>query len=113
MNGGFLILIAIAFGLMWFLLIRPQRRRQNEQLAMQQNVSPGDEVVTAGGIYGTVDRLDEDEVALEVAEGVVVRVARRAIAGVMPRENAEELEDEGEEGLADEAAVERSEAKPS
>jgi preprotein translocase subunit YajC len=112
-NASFLILILIAFALMWLLLIRPQRRRQNEQLAMQENLRRGDEVVTAGGLYGTVERLDEDEVAIEIADGVVVRVARRAIAGVMPKEEDEEgLEEEATEELVAEEEIEAGRAKP-
>lgn len=100
-----LILLAVAFALMWLLLIRPQRRKQNEQLSMQRSLSVGDEVVTAGGLYGTVAAVDEDEVGVEVADGVVVRIARRAIAGVIPED--EEGEDEDlEEGDEDETEPE-------
>jgi preprotein translocase subunit YajC len=106
---SFFVLIAIAFLLMWLLLIRPQRRRQNEQLTMQENLSVGDEIVTAGGMYGTVERLDEDEIAMEIADGVVVRVARRAIAGIIPEEEDAE-EDELEEIAEDESEAEPTEA---
>jgi preprotein translocase subunit YajC len=107
---NYLILIVIAFALIWLLLIRPQRRRQNTQLSMQDHLSVGDEIVTAGGLYGTVSRLDEDEVAVEIADGVVVRIARRAIAGVMP---AEDEEAEEEEEIADSAEQEPEQAKQS
>jgi preprotein translocase subunit YajC len=111
---SFIILLALAFILMWLLLVRPQRRRQNEQVQMQENLRSGDEVVTAGGLYGTVQRLDEDEVAVEIADGVVVRIARRAIAGVMPREEEEiEERDEDELEATVEEEIEPSEAKPS
>jgi preprotein translocase subunit YajC len=98
MSGGVLLLIVIAFALIWLFLIRPSRRRQNEQLTMQEALEVGDEVVTAGGVYGTVTAIDEDEVAVEIAKGVVVRVARRAIAGVIPPEEepAEEPAPEAE-----------------
>jgi preprotein translocase subunit YajC len=110
---SFLILIVIAFVLMWLLLIRPQRRRQNEQRAMQENLRPGDEIVTAGGLYGTVARLDEDEIGLQIADGVVVRIARRAIAGVMPKEDEEALEDEGDEDVVAEEEIEPTAPKRS
>jgi preprotein translocase subunit YajC len=93
-TGGIFVLILIVFLLIWLLLIRPQRRRQNDQLTMQDSLHVGDEIVTAGGMYGMVTELDEDEVSVEVAEGVVVRIARRAVAGVMPPEEDEEDEDE-------------------
>ena len=66
--------------------------RQNEQLQMQDTLRIGDEIVTAGGLYGTVEEIDEDEVAVEIADGVTVRIARRAIAGVIPDEDEEEIE---------------------
>jgi preprotein translocase subunit YajC len=106
--GQFLILLAIAFALMWLLLIRPQRRRQSEQSAMQESLSIGNEVVTAGGLYGKVARVDEDEVGVEIADGVVVRVARRAIAGVMPEEEEEAEEPADEEGKGEPTEVQRS-----
>jgi preprotein translocase subunit YajC len=109
---SFFVLIALAFLLMWLLLIRPQRRRQSQQVTMQESLDVGDEVVTAGGLYGTVARLDEDEVAVEVADGVVVRIARRAIAGVIPEE--EDAQDHELEGMAeDESEGEPTEAQRS
>jgi preprotein translocase subunit YajC len=109
---SFFVLIAIAFLLMWLLLIRPQRRKQNEQVTMQERLGVGDEVVTAGGLYGTVERLDEDEVGIEIADGVVVRVARRAIAGIIPEEEDAE-DDELEEMADDESEAEPTEAQRS
>ena len=102
MTGGIFVLILIVFLLIWLLLIRPQRRRQNDQLTMQDSLHAGDEIVTAGGMYGTVTEIDEDEVSLEVADGVVVRIARRAVAGVIPPEEDEEDED----GVEDDEDVE-------
>lgn len=109
---SFFVLIAIAFLLMWLLLIRPQRRRQSEQVRMQESLAVGVEVVTAGGLYGTVARIDEDEVGVEIADGVVVRVARRAIAGVIPEEEDAE-DDELEEIAEDETEAEPTEAQRS
>jgi preprotein translocase subunit YajC len=94
MDAGLLVVVAL-FVLFWLLLIRPQRRRQRVQEEMIGSLAVGDEIVTAGGLYGEITALDEDEVYLEIAEGVEVRVARRAVAGVMPDED-EELEDDEE-----------------
>jgi preprotein translocase subunit YajC len=92
------IFILVLLVLMWFLLIRPQRRRQTETQRMINSVAVGSEVVTAGGLYGTVTALEDDEVRLEIADGIEVRVAKRAIAGkVSEDEEAEELEEEEEE----------------
>ena len=106
MNSGFLVIIAL-FAVFWLLLIRPQRRRQREQETMLANLRVGDEIVTAGGLYGDITAIEDDEVYLQIAEGVEVRVARRAVAGVMP-DGDEELEDEAEE----EAEPEAAEAEP-
>ena len=80
--GGYIFIIVILI-LMWFLLIRPQRRRQVDSQRLLESLSVGQEIVTAGGLYGTITQLYEDEARLEIAEGVEVRVAKRAIAGVL------------------------------
>ena len=92
MNGGTLILLAAMFALLWVLLIRPQRRKQMEQQQLLSGIEPGDEVLTVGGIYGIVQEIDEeDDLIVEIAEGIRVRVARRAVAGVVkPEEEADE-----------------------
>jgi preprotein translocase subunit YajC len=86
--------------LLWVLLIRPQRRKQAEQQHLLDSVEPGDEVLTVGGIYGIVHEIDEDEdLIVEVAEGIRVRVARRAVAGVVkPEDEADEADEAGAEG---------------
>ena len=93
---GWLIVLVALFGLFWLLVLRPQRRRQMEQLQMQDSLRLGDEVITAGGIRGYVRRLDEDVLGIEIAPDVDVRVDRRAIAGVVREEGDEALEDEPE-----------------
>jgi len=87
-SGGnsFFFLIVIAFIFIWFMLIRPQKKRQLEAARMHNALRVGDEVVTAAGIYGEVTRLDEDDVMLRIAPGVEVRVARKAIGAVTPRD---------------------------
>jgi preprotein translocase subunit YajC len=98
------IFILVLLVLMWFLLIRPQRRRQVETQRMINSVTVGSEVVTAGGLYGTVTDLQDDEVRLEIAEGVEVRVAKRAIAGhVSDDEEPEEFDEDEEEEEEEEA----------
>ncbi len=97
---GLLLIIVITFLIIWLLVVLPQRRRQAAQGAMLEALEPGDEVLTAGGLYGTVADVGDDEVRLEVDEGVHVRVAKRAIATVLPREDDEELDvEEAEEPL--------------
>jgi preprotein translocase subunit YajC len=84
------IFILALLALMWFLLIRPQRRRQQEAQQMLEKISVGKEIVTAGGLYGTVKAVDGDEVRLEVADGVEVRIAKRAVAGVVSEDEEPE-----------------------
>lgn len=77
-------LVAI-FALFYFVMIRPQRKRQKEQQAMMQGLQKGDKVITAGGIYGTIDSLSEDTVVIKVEGGTILRVARGSVA--VRREN--------------------------
>lgn len=105
MNGGTLILLAAMFALLWVLLIRPQRRKQAEQQHLLAGIEPGDEVLTVGGIYGIVHEIDEeDDLVVEIAEGIRVRIARRAVAGVeKPDDEADEADEAGEDdNVADE-----------
>ena len=83
--GGY-IFILVLLVLMWFFLIRPQRRRQLESQKLVDSLAEGKEIVTAGGLYGTVTAIEEDEVRLEIADGVEVRVAKRAVAAVLSDE---------------------------
>jgi preprotein translocase subunit YajC len=75
----------------------------------------GDEVLTAGGIYGTISRLDEDQVTVEIAPNTEVRVARRAIAGVTrepePGEGDEPEESQGDEGERWQSAFDEQDAE--
>ena len=60
-GSGVLFIIIIAFLVLWLIVIRPQRRRQSQQQQMVSELRVGDEVLTAGGIYGTISQIDEDE----------------------------------------------------
>jgi preprotein translocase subunit YajC len=84
------VFILLLLGALWLLLIRPAQRRNKAQQQLLSAVDVGDEIVTAGGLYGTVKAVEDDEVRLEIASGVEVRVARRAIAGVVSEPEAEE-----------------------
>jgi preprotein translocase subunit YajC len=86
------IFILVLLALMWFMLIRPQRRRQVEAQRMLQTIEVGKEIVTAGGVYGTITAVDDDEVRVRIADGVEIRLAKRAVAGVISED--EEPEDE-------------------
>jgi preprotein translocase subunit YajC len=109
-----LILIVALFVLLWVLLIRPQRQRQHQQQRMIETIEPGDEILTVGGIYGIVEEIDEDDdLVVEIAEGIRVRVSRRAVASVVKPEDEEEDEAElvDEDAVADEEATVKDEAQ--
>ena len=80
---GYLIVIIALFAALWLFLIRPQRRRQVDQARMQDALATGDEILTAGGIYGTVRGIEDEVVEVEIAPGTIVRLDRRAVAGVL------------------------------
>jgi preprotein translocase subunit YajC len=74
-----LIFVILIFGGMYFLLIRPQRRRMKEQKKIVEELRRGDKVITAGGIYGVVERVSEETVDLKVESGTIIRFVRAAI----------------------------------
>ena len=81
--GGFgFLFIIIAFAFLYFVMVRPQKRRQLETQRMLNDLKVGDEIITAGGMYGEVTRLGEDDLTVRFAPELEVRVARRAVAGV-------------------------------
>ena len=95
-----LILLAAMFVLLWAFLIRPQRRKQQEQQQLLASVEPGDEILTVGGIYGIVTEIDdEDDLIVEIAEGIQVRIARRAVGGVVKPEEEDVEHEEHEEDV--------------
>jgi len=106
-GSGFFLIIIVAFLLLWLIVVRPQRKRQSQQREMLSELRVGDEVLTAGGIYGTVSRLDDDQVTVEIAPKTEVRVARRAIAGVTRDEPDEDETDEHAEPADGEDGRER------
>jgi preprotein translocase subunit YajC len=74
-----LIFLVVIFAMFYFVMIRPQRKRQKEQQAMMSSLQKGDKVMTIGGIYGTIDSLSEDSLVLKVEGGTTIRVARTAV----------------------------------
>ena len=80
-----LALPIIFIAVMYFLMIRPQMKRQKDHRAMLDKLQRGDEVITSGGIAGTVTEMGDNFVSIEVASGVTLRVQRGAIANVLPK----------------------------
>lgn len=83
-EGGFnwtiILFLILMFAIVYFLMIRPQRRRQKEHEELMTELRKGDRVITAGGIYGQIESLSEDSVILKVESGATMRVARVSIA---------------------------------
>ena len=107
----FLIIMVLMLGVMYVLMIRPQRQRQAQQQSMIDGASVGDDVLTTGGIYGTISEVEGDDMVVEIASGVTVHMTRRGIAAVLPPEDEEDgvvdgaLEDVDADEEPDEAAV--------
>jgi preprotein translocase subunit YajC len=96
-DPGPLIFLAAMAAVFWFVLIRPQRRRQQEHRAVVSGLSPEDEVITVGGVFGTVRSVADDHVVLEIAPGTEIRVAKEAVASIVRRngESASTAEEPG------------------
>ena len=84
MLGGMLPLV-LMFVVLYFIMIRPQMKRQKEHKSMLEALARGDEVATAGGMVGKVTKLGDSIVGIEVANGVEVQVQRHAIVQVLPK----------------------------
>lgn len=105
MDPGSLLPLAFLVVIFYFLLIRPQQKRLRQHQALLSSLALGDEVVTVGGIYGTVRRLQDDQIVLEVADNTLVRVSRQAITRKVEPETSE---DETENTAAEEPEVDAS-----
>jgi preprotein translocase subunit YajC len=87
-----LIFLVILIGLFYFMLIRPQKKRVQQHAQLVSSVDVGDEVITIGGLYGTVRSLDEDEIQLEVAPGTTIRFVKSAISRKVTLDDDDSLE---------------------
>ena len=86
-GGGMsmIIMMGVLFGLMYFMMIRPQMKRQKEHRALVAGLAKGDEVVTNGGIAGRVDEVGETFITVEIAANVKVKVQKGAVQQVLPK----------------------------
>lgn len=80
-----LLPLVLMFVVLYFVMIRPQMKKQKEHKALIDALSVGDEVVTAGGISGKVAKVQEAYIGLEVAPSVVIQVQRTAVTQVLPK----------------------------
>ena len=110
--GGPLIIIAV-IALAWVLFIRPSQARQKAAREKSDTLAPGDEVLTVGGLYGIVQEIEEEgDLIVEIAEGIHVRIARRAVATVVKPDEDDDESDDAHEHDADEPEDERETAEP-
>jgi preprotein translocase subunit YajC len=85
-----ILVIAVLFGAVYLLLIRPQRNRQRKAQQTQGEVTPGQRITTTAGIYGTVTSVDGQDLELEIAPGVEIRIMRRAVLNILPEDSPED-----------------------
>ena len=83
--------IILMFAVLWFIMIRPQMKRQKESKAMLEALAKNDEVVTAGGILGKVTKVSEQYVTVEIAEGTEITVQKNAVTTVLPKGSLKSL----------------------
>jgi len=74
---GFLVFMFVIF---YFLIIRPQRKRQQDQQAILASLKPGDRIITIGGVYGQIDSMNDESIVIKVESGTALRIARQAVA---------------------------------
>jgi preprotein translocase subunit YajC len=101
---SFLFIIVIIFGLLYFVMIRPQRNRQRQAQQTQQQVGDGSRIRTTAGIYGTIVSGDDQNVIVEIAPGVRIKMMRRAIMGVVPDDEPDGVRQTFPDGTADGSA---------
>jgi len=81
----FLIMILIFFAIMYFLIIRPQSKRAKEHRSMVESLSKGDEIVTNGGVAGTITEVGDNFIKVDIANGVNIAVQKQSVQQVMPK----------------------------
>jgi preprotein translocase subunit YajC len=80
-----LIMLAVFFAVFFFFVIRPQMKRAKDHRTMISAIAKGDEVVTSGGILGRVDEIGDAFIAIEIADGVRIKLQKHAISAVLPK----------------------------
>ena len=85
-----ILVIVVLFGAVYLLLIRPQRNRQRKAQQTQGEITLGQRITTTAGIYGTVTSVDGQDLELEIAPGVEIRIMRRAVLNILPEDSPED-----------------------
>ncbi|MXY14482.1 MAG: preprotein translocase subunit YajC [Proteobacteria bacterium] len=86
-GGGYeiFIMIAIFFAIMYFMIIRPQQKRNKDHQTLIGSLSKGDEVMTSGGMLGKILKVGENSITLEIADGVAVKLQKTSVSSVLPK----------------------------
>ena len=89
-GGGMssLVMMLAIFAIFYFILIRPQQKKMKEHKKMVEELKKGDRIITAGGIYGTVEGASQNTLTVKIAEGVKVKVTRGSVGTVITEEEA-------------------------
>ena len=80
--SGLIMMVAI-FAIFYFILIRPQQKKMKEHKKMVEELKKGDEIITAGGMYGTVEGVTPETLTIKIAEGTKVKITRSSVAAVV------------------------------
>ncbi len=86
-----LIMVGLFFVFMYFMIIRPQMKRQKEHKRLIESLDKGSEIVTSGGVAGRITQVGENFLIVEVSEGVEIRVQKTAVSSVVPKGTLESL----------------------
>ena len=101
--------LVLILGVFWFLIIRPQQKKQKEHVIMVDSLRKGDKVITNGGIFGTIIKVGDDRITLEIASKVQIQIERQQVAR-MDKKIAESKEDSDDDD-AEEKEVKKKVAK--
>lgn len=82
---GFILMWVVLLAVLYFVMWRPQSQRMKKHRKMLEGVSKGDEVVTNGGVFGKVEKVDDNFVILTIAEGITIKVQKQAISATLPK----------------------------
>ena len=91
--------LVLILGVFWFLIIRPQQKKQKEHVSMVDSLRKGDKVITNGGIFGTIVKVGDDRITLEIASKVQIQIERQQVARMDKKitESKEDTDDDSEE----------------
>lgn len=96
MGIEFLVWMVFLFGLMYFLLIRPQKKQQQKHQEMLKSLKKGDRVLTSGGILGTIKAISDPIIYLDVADGVTIKIRKEHVGGLQTDTRVDDKKDEAD-----------------